>query len=69
MEKYKSYEKLGKTTHYLSVFCEACVVKQCPEAQAGVVKDGLRNMCLTKLKKGTIWHLDAQICMKKTDYK
>ena len=41
MEKYKNYGTLGKTTHFLSVFCEAGVVQQCTEAQAGVVQDGL----------------------------
>ena len=60
---------MSKTTHFLSVFCEAGVVQQCPEAQAGMVQDGLRNMCLTKLKRATIWHLNTQVCMKKTDYK
>ena len=41
MEKYKSYGTLGKTTHFLSVFCEVGVVQQCTVAQAGVVWDGL----------------------------
>ena len=38
--KYKSYGTLSKTTRFLSVFCEADVVQQCTEAQAGVVQDG-----------------------------
>ena len=50
MEKYKSYGTLSKTTHFLSVFCEAgvvqqCteagVVQQCTEAEAGVVQEAL----------------------------
>ena len=40
VEKYKNYGTLSKTTHFLSVFCEAGVVQQCTEAQAGVVQDG-----------------------------
>ena len=41
MEKYKKYGILSKTTHFLSVFCEAGVVQQRTEAQAGMVQDGL----------------------------
>ena len=41
MEKYKSYGTLSKTTHFLSVFCEAGVAQQCTEAQASVVQDEL----------------------------
>ena len=37
VEKYKCYGALSKTTHFLSVTCEAGVVQQCTEAQAGVV--------------------------------
>ena len=40
VEKYKSYGTLSKTTQFLSVFCEAGVVGQCTEAQAGMVQDG-----------------------------
>ena len=43
MEKYKSYGTFSKTTHFLTVFCEAGVVQQCAEAQAGIVQDGLRQ--------------------------
>ena len=43
MGKYKSYGTLSKTTHFLSVFCEADVVQQCAESQAGVVQDGLMS--------------------------
>ena len=43
VEKYKSNGTLRKTTHFLSVFCEAGVVQQCTETQAGMVKDGVRN--------------------------
>ena len=43
MEKYKSYGTLSKTTHFLSLFCEAGVVQQSTEAQAGLVKDGLNK--------------------------
>ena len=39
-EKYKSYGILSKTTHFLSVFCEECVVQQCTEPHAGVVQYG-----------------------------
>ena len=49
MEKYKSYGTLSKTTHFLGVFCEAGVVQQSTEAQAGMVQDEL---------KGT-WNEDA----------
>ena len=41
VEKYKSYGTLSKTTHFLSVFCEAGVAQQCTEAQASVVQDEL----------------------------
>ena len=41
VEIYKSYGTLSKTTHFLTEFCEAGVVQQCTEAQAGVVQDGL----------------------------
>ena len=44
VEKYKNYGTLSKTTHFLSVFCEAGVVQQCTEAQAGVVQNGLRTV-------------------------
>ena len=44
VEKYKSYGTLSKTTHFLSVFCEASVVQQCTEAQAGLVHDGLKTL-------------------------
>ena len=33
MKKYKSHVAVSKTTHFLSVFCEAGVVQQCTEAQ------------------------------------
>ena len=29
---------MSETTHFLSVFCEAGVVQQCTEAQAGMVQ-------------------------------
>ena len=32
----------SKTTHFVSVFCEAGVVQQFSEAQAGMVQDGLK---------------------------
>ena len=41
MEKYKSFGTLSETTHFLSLFCEADVVQQNTEAQAGPVQDGL----------------------------
>ena len=41
VEKYKSYGTLSKTTHFLSVFCEAGVVQQCTEAEAGMVQEAL----------------------------
>ena len=44
VEKYKSYGTLSKTTHFLSVFCEASVVQQCTETQAGLVLDGLKTL-------------------------
>ena len=42
MGKYKSYGTLSKTTHFLSVFCEAGVVQLCTEAQAEEIQDGLK---------------------------
>ena len=41
VQKYTSYGALSKTIHFLSVFCEAGVVQQSTEAQAGVVQDEL----------------------------
>ena len=43
VEKYRTYVTLSKTTHFLSVFCEAGMVQQYMEAQTGVVQDGLRT--------------------------
>ena len=37
LEKYKRYGTLSKTTHFQRLFCEAGVVWQCTEAQAGMV--------------------------------
>ena len=34
VEEYKSQGALSKTTHFLSMFCEAGVVQQCTEEQA-----------------------------------
>ena len=53
VEKYKSYGTLSKTTQFLRVFCETGVVQQCPEAQAGVVQDGLKkkNACMHRETK------------------
>ena len=39
--KYKSYGTLSKTTHFLSVSCQAGVAQQCTEAPASMVQDGL----------------------------
>ena len=41
VQKYTSYGALSKTIHFLSVLCEAGVVQQSTEAQAGVVQDEL----------------------------
>ena len=44
-KKYKSFGTLSKTTHFPSVVCEADVVQQCTEAQAGMVRNGLTPFC------------------------
>ena len=44
MKRYTSYGRLSKTTNFLSVSCEAGVIQQRTEAQAGVVQDGLRTV-------------------------
>ena len=61
VEKYKSCGTLSNATHFLSVFCEACVVQQCTEAQAGVVQDGFRNqsLVLTPLTRMAIHSLNS----------
>ena len=41
-EKYISYTTSNKTTHFRSVLCEAGVVQQCTEEQAGLVQDRLQ---------------------------
>ena len=46
VEKYKSYGTLSKTTHFLSMVCEAGVVQQCTDTQAGIVQDGLKPLFL-----------------------
>ena len=51
VEIYVSYRTLSKTTHFLSVFCEECVVQQCTEPHAGVVQYGLMYVA-------TIQHLN-----------
>ena len=48
MEIYKSDGKLSKTTHFLSVSCEADAVQRCTEAQAGVIQDEL-NLAVANL--------------------
>ena len=40
VEKYKRYETLSKTTHFLSAFSEASGVQQWTETEAGLVQDG-----------------------------
>ena len=44
VEKYESCGTLSTTTHFVSAFCEAGVVQQCPEAQAGMVQDGINHV-------------------------
>ena len=50
VEKYKSYVTLSMTTHFLSAFCEASVVQQCTEAQAGMVQEGLTTTSVPSLE-------------------
>ena len=49
LQRNKCYVILSKTTHFLSVFCEVGVVKQCTKAQAGVAQDRLIYIRVTQI--------------------